>query len=98
MLDALWQIGPLARFVEDLALVLPVISGVDMQDASIVPMSLGDPRAVDLRRLRIAFHSNNGIVSPSPEITDAVNKAAKALAEGGIFVEEVRPPGDRGDL
>jgi len=92
LLDALWQIGPLARFVEDLALVLPVISGVDMQDASIVPMSLGDPRAVDLRRLRIAFHSDNGIVTPSSEITYAVNKAARALAEAGALVEEARPP------
>ena len=28
-LDSLWQIGPLARFVEDLALVMPILSGVD---------------------------------------------------------------------
>jgi amidase len=93
LLDALWQIGPLARYVEDLALVLPVISGVDGQDAAIVPMSLGDPRAVDLRGLRVAFHSDNGIEAPSAEIGVVVKKAAAALDEAGIPVEEARPAG-----
>jgi len=91
ILDALWQIGPLARFVEDLALVLPVISGVDWRDAAIVPMPLGDPRAIDPRRLRIAFHTDNGIATPSGEIAEVVKKAAEALAREGIPVEEVRP-------
>jgi amidase len=91
LLDALWQIGPLARHVEDLALVLPVISGIDMQDPAIVPMSLGDPREIDLRKLRVAFHTDNGIVAPSGEIKEAVKNAAKALAAAGISVEEARP-------
>ncbi len=93
LLDALWQIGPLARYVEDLALVLPVISGMDMQDPTIVPMSLGDPQAIDLRQLRVAFHTDNGIVAPSAEVSAVVRKAAATLAEVGIRVEEVRPPG-----
>jgi amidase len=91
ILDALWQIGPLARFVEDLALVLPLISGVDWQDAAIVPVPLGDPRAIDPRRLRVAFHTDNGIAKPSGEIAEVVRKAAAVLAQEGIPVEEVRP-------
>ena len=41
--------GPLARNVEDLALVLPVIQGVDWRDASVVPMPLADWRAVEVQ-------------------------------------------------
>jgi amidase len=93
LLDALWQIGPLARYVEDLALVLPVISGIDMQDTATVPMPLGDPRGMNLRRLRVAFHTDNGIVAPTVETTAAVKKGAEALVEAGISVEEARPPG-----
>ncbi|MGD0223830.1 MAG: amidase [Terriglobia bacterium] len=92
LLDALWQIGSLARYVEDLALVLPVISGVDEQDPAIVPMSLGDPRAIDLGRLRVAFHTDNGIVAASVDIGEVVKKAAVVLAEAGVTVEELRPP------
>ncbi len=93
LLDAFWQIGPLARYVEDLALVLPLISGVDGQDASIAPVPLGDPKGVDLGRLRIAFHTDNGIAAPSAETIATVKKAAAALAGAGIFVEEARPLG-----
>jgi amidase len=93
LLDALWQIGPLARRVEDLALVLPVISGVDGQDPATAPMTLGDPRAIDLRRLRVAFHIDNGIAPPSPETGRAVKQAATALSEAKVIVEEARPPG-----
>jgi len=91
MLDAFWQIGPLARYVEDLALVLSIIAGVDWRDAAIVPMPLGDPRTVDLQSLRIAFHADNGIASPTKEIAEAVKRAAQVLDEAGTAVEEVRP-------
>ena len=93
LLDALWQIGPLARYVEDLALVLPVISGIDMQDTAIVPMPLGDPHALDRRPLRVAFHTDNGIVAPSAEIRAVVKRSAKVLAAAGIHVDAARPPG-----
>jgi amidase len=42
--DALTQLGPLARYVEDLVLILPLICGPDWQDPAMVPMPLGDPR------------------------------------------------------
>ncbi len=91
MLDALWQIGPLARYVEDLALLLPVIAGVDGQDIAIVPAPLGDPGQVNLRGLRVAFHTSNGIAAPAPDIAATVKRAAEALTEAGVLVEEARP-------
>jgi amidase len=92
-LDALWQIGPLARQVEDLSLILEIISGPDFRDAAIVPMPLGDPRKVDLKSLRVAFFSDNGIVSPTPEIAEAVRTAAWKLPGSVSAIEEIRPPG-----
>lgn len=90
-LDSLWQIGPLARYVEDLALVLPVISGVDWRDAAVIPMPLGDPHAVDVKSLRLSFHTDNGVVSPTHETAEVVRNAARALSEVCGAVEEVRP-------
>jgi amidase len=92
LLDTLWQIGPLARFVEDLSLVLRVISGVDGKDTAIVPLPLGNPEAIDLRGLRIAFHTDNGIEAPSAAISEVVKDAAAALADSGIALEEACPP------
>jgi amidase len=92
-LDSLWQIGPLARYVEDLALVLPIISGVDWHDAAVVPMPLGDPRAVEVRNLRVAFHTDNGIAPPTRETVETVEKSAKSLSAAGVAVEEAQPAG-----
>ena len=90
---ALWQIGPMARYVEDLIMVLPLIAGVDWQDPGVIPMPLGDPGRVDLQKLRISFHTDNGIISPTAETTDVVRRSARILSEAGSIVEEARPDG-----
>lgn len=91
-LDALWQIGPLARYVEDLALILEVISGPDWRDAAIVPMPLGDPQKIELKKLRVAFFTDNGIVPPTAETAETVRAAAGKLSGAVATVEETRPP------
>jgi amidase len=91
-LDSIWQIGPLARYVEDLALILRIISGPDGRDTAIVPMPLGDPEEVDLKKLRVAFFTDNGIVAPTEETAEVIRKAAEELSNEVAQVDEVRPP------
>ena len=91
MLDAIWQIGPLARSVEDLNTILAIIAGVDWRDPAIVPIALGDATKVDLKGLRVAFHTDNGIETPTQETIDTVRSAAKALEARVTAVEEARP-------
>lgn len=92
-LDSLTQLGPLARSVDDLILALPVIAGPDWRDPAVVPAPLGDPAAVDLSKLRICFHTDNGVATPTPEIIAAVRNAAQALSARVPRVEEKRPAG-----
>jgi amidase len=87
------RIGPMARFVEDLILTLPIIAGVDWLDPTVIPMPLGDPRVVDLKALRVAFHTDNGFFSPTPETVDVVKNVAQVLSEAGLVVAEDRPCG-----
>jgi len=91
--SALWQIGPMARFVGDLILTLPIIAGVDWRDPTVVPMPWRDPRAVDQKSLRVAFHTDNGIVSPTSETVAVVARVVRALSDIGMVVEEARPQG-----
>jgi amidase len=93
VMDALTQIGPTARYVEDLALTLPIIAGVDWRDPAIVPMPFWDPEQVDLKTLRVAMHTDNGIVSPTSESVETLRAAAAALAHAGMTVTEARPAG-----
>ena len=89
--DSLTQLGPMARFVEDLALALPIIAGPDWRDPAIAPVPLGNPDDVAVGSLRVAMHTDNGIMSPTKETADAVIAAATALRDAGVEVAEVRP-------
>jgi amidase len=89
--DSLTQNGPMARFVEDLAMILPIIAGVDWRDPAIVPMPMGNPQSIHLRGLRVAVHTDNGIKTPTPETIAAVRTAADALADAGLLMTEQRP-------
>ena len=90
-LDSLTQIGPMARYVEDLVLALPIISGPDWRDPAIVPMPLRDPSQVAIRRLRVAMHTDNGVMTPTEETVASVRDAARVLADLGAEVVEKRP-------
>ena len=92
ILGSFTQLGPLARRVEDLALILPLIAGPDGIDPGIVPAPLGDPRRVDVGRLRVAFFTDNGLRTPTPETIAAVEAAAAALAAAGATVVRQTPP------
>lgn len=93
LLGRLTQLGPLARSVGDLALILSVITGVDWRDPDVVPMPFGDPTGLDLRGLRVAMFTENGIANPTDETVETVRRAARALAEAGAHIEETDPPG-----
>jgi len=87
-----FHVSLIARHVEDLALALPIISGPDFRDNSIVGMPLLDPKAVTLSGLNLAFFEDDGAATPTKEISAAVRDSAKAFADAGVKVEEKRTP------
>lgn len=86
------QIGPMARYVEDLALVLPLLAGTDFADAAIVTGTLQPVGAVSLRGLRIAVYTDNDLFPPTPATVATVTKASAALAAAGCRMVEAVPP------
>ena len=90
-MDSLTTIGPMARYVEDLWLGFSTIAGPDGVDPFIHPVPLGDPSAVDVAGLRVAFYTDNGTVSPTAEVEALVRSAADAIADSGAKVVEDLP-------
>lgn len=90
-LQALTTLGPMARSVDDLSLILTVIAGPDWRDASVVPMPLGDPMLVKTSGLRVAMHTDNGVYPLHPEVAKVVTDTAKALESSGVQIESNRP-------
>lgn len=92
ILESLTQLGPIARRVDDLALILAIIAGPDEEDPHVAPVALGDPADVEIRGLRVAWFADNGIETPTRETMSAVTAAADALRDAGAVVEERMPP------
>jgi amidase len=91
--DPRTQVGPLARTVADVALLLTVLGGPDGRDGGAPPVPLGDPAAVSLDGLRVAASAENGLASPTAETVEMVSRAAEALRDAGAAVSEARHPG-----
>ncbi len=89
--DSWQQLGPLARRVEDLILILPLISGPDFRDAAIVPVPWADPALVEVGKLRVAFYPDNGVAETSAETKETVRRAAGHLEEAGCRIREDLP-------
>jgi amidase len=90
--NAVFHVSLIARHVEDLMLALPIISGPDYRDSTIVAMPLLDPKAVTLTGLKVAYFDDDGLGTPTKEIMAAVRDSAKAFMDAGVKVDEKRTP------
>jgi amidase len=87
-------LGPLARTVEDAALLLRAMAGPDPR----APLSLDDPpeafvlgAAVDPRAMRIAWSRNLGDLPVEPAVSAVLDDHRAALEAMGCAVEDVEP-------
>jgi len=90
--DPLTQVGPIARFVDDLYPLLRITAGPDGKDPAVIPVPLKHPGYVQLRGLRVAFHTDNGLQPASGDVRRVVETAAAALKDAGCRVDEDAPP------
>ncbi|NJN83921.1 MAG: hypothetical protein HC802_17680 [Caldilineaceae bacterium] len=89
--DPITQLGPVARYVDDLALLLPLLAGPDGADSGVAPVAHRDFSTVRPSELTVAhFGQENG--SPvSDETVHAVGAASQALARAGVQIEQAHP-------
>jgi len=86
--------GPMARNVEDLALLLDAMSGehpADPLSLPVLPTSFLSEARSGKRPKRIAYSPDLGITPVDPEVAAITRKAALRFAELGVIVEEAHP-------
>ena len=86
-------LGPLARSVEDLALIARTICGPDDAEWDVPPVPWTDAPERPLREHRFAWSANFGGVPVTADTRNAIAKLATELARAGCAVEERNPEG-----
>ena len=89
--STLGAIGPMARTIDDVALMFRTLSGQDPRDPVSPPIALREPSLDELRANTIGFFEDDGLVPVTPETRAAVQAAAAALRDAGFRVEPFRP-------
>lgn len=91
LLRPLFTYGPMARFVDDIVLSLPLLTGPDNADPDAIPISISKP-LIQFKDLRIAFYSDNGIVTPDKATLQTINQVTKVLQAEVQQIEPLCPP------
>jgi amidase len=86
--------GPMARNVDDLALMLDAMSGeyaADPLSIPTLPSSFLSAARSGAKPKRVAYSPDLGITPVDPEVATVTRKAAERLTEAGVIVEEAHP-------
>lgn len=86
-------VGPMARAVSDLMLMLEVMAGPDIGDPTAPPVPFQRLHDQDARRLAIGWFEDDDRTPITAETRTAVRTAADALASAGFSTRPSRPDG-----
>ena len=89
----LGAIGPMARTIDDVALLFHALSGQDSTDPYSPPVPLRRPNPDDVQRLKIGYLEDDGLAPVTAATRQAVQDAAEALRRRGFEVRPFRPRG-----
>lgn len=95
MASSLDTIGPMAKSIEDLAIILQAISGKDPLDGTTADVDVPDYRSLlskDVKGLRIGLPKEYFIEGLNAEVEGAVTGAAKVLRDLGAELVEMSLP------
>ena len=85
----LGAVGPMARTIDDLSLLFEVLSGQDPVDPVSPPISHRRRSLAEVKRLRVGYLEEDGLIPVTPETRQAVQDAARALQKQGFDVPSI---------
>jgi amidase len=86
-------VGPMARTIADVRALFEVMAGPDPGDALSAPVPMRKVEENKLHELRVGILESEALGKAMPEMTAAVERAAKLLSEQGLVVEAKRLSG-----
>lgn len=96
MASSLDQIGPLAKTVEDAAILFNTIAGYDPKDSTSIKADYGDellnPRLEDIKKLTVGIPDEYFIEGLDKEVGEAIDRVISDIKSLGLKVKRVSLP------
>ena len=86
-------VGPMARTIEDVAMLFEAMAGGDDGDPCAAPVEVREIDEAEVRAINIGFFEDDGRTPVTEETRLAVKRAASLLSHCGFCVEPFRPEG-----
>jgi len=86
-------VGPMARTIDDLALMFAVVAGPDNGDPNAAPVALRGLDRTSVLQTRIGYFDDDGRVPVTAETRSAIQRTVQALRDQGFTVEPFVPEG-----
>jgi len=87
----LGAIGPMARTIADVTVMFGALAGQDAIDPLSPPLALRTPSLDEVRRMKVGYFEDDGLVPVTPETRQAIADAAQALRNAEFDVRPFRP-------
>jgi len=96
MASSLDQVGPMSRHVEDIALGISVMAGVDPNDSTSVELQgisdLARLKPIDLKDLKIGYFAGDGLKAIQPAIKRCISAALEVFESNGAEIVNIDLP------
>ncbi|MDQ8039172.1 MAG: amidase [Rickettsiella sp.] len=92
LMGPLTTFGPMARFVDDIRLILPILVGPDHRDPDIIPIQIKKNFSSNLKSLRVTFYVDNGVVTPNKDTLRTMLQTIDALKPEVAQLKAECPP------
>lgn len=87
--STLGAVGPMARSIEDVALLFQAVTGRDVEDATSAPVDCRPTSKEQARLVTIGWLEDDGLYPVTPETRKAVRSAVGALEEDGFRMVKI---------
>lgn len=85
------HIGPMARTIEDIEILLHLLQGPDNLDGLCSEVPLPDSETINIKELKVGYYINDGVAQVPEDISNLIQEIILKFKADGVHVQMIKP-------